>query len=69
MHLPSDVSGVLAQIAKGLPCTPDVEGYRQILTKVAVGHLFSNVVYQEQGDTIVTYYGPLSIRRIISSWA
>jgi hypothetical protein len=23
-----------------------------------VGHLFSNVVYQEQGNTIVNYYGP-----------
>jgi hypothetical protein len=25
-----------------------------------VGHLFSNVVYQEQGNTIVNYYGPSS---------
>jgi hypothetical protein len=25
-----------------------------------VGHLFSNVVYQEQGNTIVSYYGPSS---------
>jgi hypothetical protein len=23
-----------------------------------VGHLFSNVVYQEQGNTIISYYGP-----------
>jgi hypothetical protein len=25
-----------------------------------VVHLFSNVVYQEQGNIIVSYYGPLS---------
>ena len=25
-----------------------------------VGHLFSNVVNQEQGNTIVNYYGPSS---------
>jgi hypothetical protein len=25
-----------------------------------VGHLFSNVVYQEQGNTIVSFYGPSS---------
>jgi hypothetical protein len=25
-----------------------------------VGHLFSNVVYQEQGNTIVSYYRPSS---------
>jgi hypothetical protein len=25
-----------------------------------VGHLFSDVVYQEQGNTIVNYYGPSS---------
>jgi hypothetical protein len=25
-----------------------------------VGHLFPNVVYQEQGNTFVNYYGPLS---------
>jgi hypothetical protein len=25
-----------------------------------VGYLFSNVVYQEQGNTIVSYYGPSS---------
>jgi hypothetical protein len=25
-----------------------------------VGHLFSNTVDQEQGNTVVNYYGPLS---------
>jgi hypothetical protein len=25
-----------------------------------VGHLFSNAKYQEQGNTIVSYYGPSS---------
>jgi hypothetical protein len=28
--------------------------------RVHVGHLFSNVVDQEQGNTIVNYYGPSS---------
>jgi hypothetical protein len=27
---------------------------------IYVGHLFSNVVGQEQGNTIVNYYGPSS---------
>jgi hypothetical protein len=33
-----------------------------------VGHLFSNGIYQEQGNTIVSHYRPSSNRRIISSW-
>jgi hypothetical protein len=35
MNTPSDVSGVLAQIADGLPRTPDAEGYQQLLTRAA----------------------------------
>jgi hypothetical protein len=35
MNTPSEVGGVLAQIADGLPWTPDVEGYRRLLTQVA----------------------------------
>jgi hypothetical protein len=31
-----------------------------LLDLIYVGHLFSNVVYQEQGNTIVNYYKPLS---------
>jgi hypothetical protein len=35
MNTPSEVGGVLAQIADGLSQTPDAEGYRQLLTRVA----------------------------------
>jgi hypothetical protein len=30
--MPSEVGGVLVQIANGLPRTPDAEGYQQVLT-------------------------------------
>jgi hypothetical protein len=32
-----------------------------------VGHLFSNVVGQDQGNTIVNYYGPLSFEALSSN--
>jgi hypothetical protein len=35
MNTPSEVGGVLAQIADGLPRTPDAEGYRRLLTRAA----------------------------------
>jgi hypothetical protein len=35
MNTPSEVGGVLAQIADGLPRTPDAEGYQQLLTRAA----------------------------------
>jgi hypothetical protein len=35
MNKPSEVRGVLAQIAEGLPRTPDAEGYRLLLTRAA----------------------------------
>jgi hypothetical protein len=35
MNTPSEVGGVLARIADGLPWTPDAEGYRRLLTRVA----------------------------------
>jgi hypothetical protein len=35
MNTPSEVRGVLAQIADGLPRTPDAEGYRRLLTRAA----------------------------------
>jgi hypothetical protein len=35
MNTPIEVEGVLAQIADGLPRTPDVEGYRRLLTRAA----------------------------------
>jgi hypothetical protein len=33
MNTPSEVSGVLARIADGLPRTPDIEGYRRLFTQ------------------------------------
>jgi hypothetical protein len=35
MNTPSEVGGVLARIADGLPQTPDTEGYWQLLTRAA----------------------------------
>jgi hypothetical protein len=35
MNTPSEVGGVLARIADGLPWTPDAEGYRRLLTRAA----------------------------------
>jgi hypothetical protein len=35
MNTLSEVGGVLARIADGLPWTPDVEGYRRLFTRVA----------------------------------
>jgi hypothetical protein len=35
MNTPSEVGGVLARIADGLPRTPDTEGYRRLFTQVA----------------------------------
>jgi hypothetical protein len=35
MNTPSEVGGVLAHIADGLPRTPDAEGYRRLFTRAA----------------------------------
>jgi hypothetical protein len=35
MNMPSEVGGVLAQIADGLQRTPDIEGYQRLLTRAA----------------------------------
>jgi hypothetical protein len=35
MNTPSEVGGVLARIADGLPQTPDAEGYLRLLTRAA----------------------------------
>jgi hypothetical protein len=40
MNMPSEVGGVLAQIADGLPRTLDAEGYQGLLTRAA-NHLLS----------------------------
>jgi hypothetical protein len=34
--------------------------FRKSIHNLSVGHLFSNVVYQEQVNTIVSYYRPSS---------
>jgi hypothetical protein len=43
MNTPSEVGGVLAQIADGLPRTPDAKGYRWLLTRAA-NHLLPLVL-------------------------
>jgi hypothetical protein len=35
MNTPSEIGGVLARIADGLPRTPDTEGYRRLFTRAA----------------------------------
>jgi hypothetical protein len=35
MNTPSEVGGVLARIADGLPRTPDAEGYQRLFTQAA----------------------------------
>jgi hypothetical protein len=35
MNMPSEVGGVLTQIADGLPRTPDAEGFQRLLTRAA----------------------------------
>jgi hypothetical protein len=39
MNTPSEVGGVLARIADGLPRTPDAEGYRRLFTRATNHHL------------------------------
>jgi hypothetical protein len=39
MQTPSEVGGMLAPIANGVPRTPDTEGYQEILTRAANHHL------------------------------
>jgi hypothetical protein len=36
MNTPSEIGGVLAQIADGLPRTLDAKGYRRLLTREAI---------------------------------
>jgi hypothetical protein len=43
MNTPSEVGGVLAQIADGLPRAPDAEGYRRLLTQAA-NHLLPSLI-------------------------
>jgi hypothetical protein len=55
MNAPSEVGGVLARIADGLPRTPDTEGYRRLLTRTA-NHL------------LPLAHPPSDLRHAINSW-
>jgi hypothetical protein len=55
MNTPSEVGGVLAQIADGLPETPDAEGYWRLLTRAA-NHL------------LPLAHPPSDLRHTINSW-
>jgi hypothetical protein len=55
MNTPSEVDGVLAQIADGLPRTPDAEVYRRLLTRTA-NHL------------LPLAHPPSDLRHAINSW-
>jgi hypothetical protein len=55
MNTPSEVRGVLAQIADGLPRTLDAEGYRWLLTRAA-NHL------------LPLAHPPSDLRHAINSW-
>jgi hypothetical protein len=55
MNTPSEVGGVLAWIADGLPRTPDAEGYRRLLTQAA-NHL------------LPLTHPPSNLRHAINSW-
>jgi hypothetical protein len=43
-----------------VPSSAPLELCHSLRRLAAIGHLFSNVVGQEQGNTIVNYYGPSS---------
>jgi hypothetical protein len=64
--LESSVIGSTSFVAEGaitwLPCEAIVAVVEVSLSEVGanVGHFFSNVVSQEQRNTIVNYYGPSS---------
>jgi hypothetical protein len=55
MNTPSEVGGVLARIADGLPRTPDAEGYRWLLT-------------QEANHLLPLAHPPSDLRHAINSW-
>jgi hypothetical protein len=55
MNTPSEVGGVLARIADGLPRTPDAEGYRRLFTRAA-NHL------------LPLAHPPSDLRHAINSW-
>jgi hypothetical protein len=73
-ELEPPVIGSTSFIAEGattwFPCEAIVTIVEVSLLEVGanVGHLFSNAIYQEQDNTIVSHYGPSSNRSIISSW-
>jgi hypothetical protein len=50
MNTPSEVGGVLARIADGLPRTLDAEGYRRLITRAA-NHLLLSLIHRAIYDT------------------
>lgn len=63
----SEVGGVLAQIAKGLPHTADAEGYLQILTHAA-NHLLPPLIRVRtctMSSTVSETHGATSILQTI----
>jgi hypothetical protein len=56
MNTSSEVGGVLARIADGLPQTPDVEGYRRLFTQAA-NHLLPSLICRTIYDTPSTVGG------------
>ena len=56
MNTPSEVRGVLAWIADGLPRTPDAEGHRCLLTRAA-NHLLPPLILRVIYDTPSTVGG------------
>jgi hypothetical protein len=60
LNMPSEVRGVLAQIADGLPRTPDVKGYRQLLTE-AVNHLILRMTYVTPSKADGTHEAPSAL--------
>jgi hypothetical protein len=56
MNTLSEVGGVLARIADGLPRTPDAKGYRRLFTQ-ATNHLLPSLVHRTIYDTPSTVGG------------
>ena len=56
MNKPSEVGGVLARIADGLPRTPDTEGYRRLLTGQLI-IFYLSLIHRVIYDTPLTVGG------------
>jgi hypothetical protein len=68
LNTPSEVRVVLAQITSGLSCTPDAEGYRQVLTQAA-NHLLPSLnrrMIYATPSTVSETHGATSTLRAIA---